>query len=158
MVANDLKRYSIGDRTPGLKTNEDGSLDLYIQHESPGKDKESNWQPAPNGPRHPLSVPIADVFPTKSATTCWLSAEMIVQRTLSASWRYLSRRNWPAKRCNVSSLKVTAKVDRFRSQRSKHIRGHAETNTPIVVLQIAIGTQQERCRLIENWSISEEID
>jgi len=63
-----------------------------------------------------------------------------------------------AKRCNVSSLKVTAKVDRFRSQRSKDIRGHAETNTPIVVLQIAIGTQQERCRLIENWSISEEIE
>ena len=51
MVANDLKRYSIGDRTPGLKTNEDGSLDLYIQHESPGKDKGSNWLPAPNGPR-----------------------------------------------------------------------------------------------------------
>lgn len=54
MVANDLKRYSIGDRTPGLKTNEDGSLDIYIQHESPGKDKESNWLPAPKEPFYML--------------------------------------------------------------------------------------------------------
>ena len=30
-----------------LKANPDGSVDLYIQHESPGKDKESNWLPAP---------------------------------------------------------------------------------------------------------------
>jgi len=42
LVHNELKRYSIGDRTPGLNPNADGSLDLYIQHESPGKDKESN--------------------------------------------------------------------------------------------------------------------
>jgi hypothetical protein len=46
LVANPLERYSIGDRDkPHL--NPDGSLDLYIQHDSPGKDKESNWLPAP---------------------------------------------------------------------------------------------------------------
>ena len=37
-----------------MKENEDGSLRLYIQKDiqkdSPGKDKESNWLPAPNGP------------------------------------------------------------------------------------------------------------
>jgi hypothetical protein len=35
---------------PDMKTNPDGSLTLYTQKDSPGKDKESNWLPAPNGP------------------------------------------------------------------------------------------------------------
>ena len=48
--ANDINRYSIGDRTEGLKYGDDGSLTVYIQHRSPGKDKESNWLPAPDGP------------------------------------------------------------------------------------------------------------
>ena len=47
LVENPIQRYSIGDRTQGLKFDEDGSLTLYIQHESPGKEKESNWLPAP---------------------------------------------------------------------------------------------------------------
>ncbi len=34
---------------PELKLDADDGLTLYIQHESPGKDKESNWLPAPNG-------------------------------------------------------------------------------------------------------------
>jgi hypothetical protein len=49
-VANPIKRYSIGDRTPGFKLGADGSVTIYIQHESPGSDKESNWLPAPDGP------------------------------------------------------------------------------------------------------------
>ncbi len=32
-----------------LKSNPDGSTDLYIQKDSPGADKESNWLPAPRG-------------------------------------------------------------------------------------------------------------
>jgi len=50
LVANPIKRYSIGDRTPGFKANEDGSVTIYLQHQSPGPDKESNWLPAPDGP------------------------------------------------------------------------------------------------------------
>lgn len=48
LCTNPLNRFAIGDRNP-LKKNADGSIDIYIQHESPGKDKESNWLPAPNG-------------------------------------------------------------------------------------------------------------
>ncbi|MBB3179287.1 DUF1254 domain-containing protein [Variovorax sp. Sphag1AA] len=46
---NDLKRYSLGTKSKSLKYNDDGSLTLYIGHASPGKDKESNWLPAPDG-------------------------------------------------------------------------------------------------------------
>jgi hypothetical protein len=49
LVDNPINRYAIGDRSPGLKYNEDGSLDIYIQHDNPGPDKESNWLPAPEG-------------------------------------------------------------------------------------------------------------
>ena len=45
-VVNSMNRYSISARQ-NLKANADGSTDLYIQNESPGADKESNWLPAP---------------------------------------------------------------------------------------------------------------
>jgi hypothetical protein len=35
---------------PNLKLDPDGGLTIYIQTDSPGKDKEANWLPAPNGP------------------------------------------------------------------------------------------------------------
>ncbi|MEJ8848553.1 DUF1254 domain-containing protein [Variovorax rhizosphaerae] len=45
-VPNALNRYTVSQRNK-LKTNADGSVDLYIQNESPGADKEENWLPAP---------------------------------------------------------------------------------------------------------------
>lgn len=49
LYANALNRYSIGDRTKGLKYDADGGLMLYVGHKSPGAHKESNWLPAPEG-------------------------------------------------------------------------------------------------------------
>src|ERR1700722_1099458 len=50
LIENPINRYLINSpMLPGLKTNADGSLTLYIQNKSPGADKESNWLPAPNG-------------------------------------------------------------------------------------------------------------
>jgi hypothetical protein len=45
-VDNPLNRYNVSQRNK-FKTNADGSTDIYIQPDSPGKDKESNWLPAP---------------------------------------------------------------------------------------------------------------
>jgi hypothetical protein len=45
-VANGLNRFAVSSWMP-FTTNADGSLDIYFQNESPGKDKESNWLPAP---------------------------------------------------------------------------------------------------------------
>jgi hypothetical protein len=51
LIQNPVNRYLINSpMLPNLKKNEVGSLTLYIQKDSPGADKESNWLPAPDGP------------------------------------------------------------------------------------------------------------
>jgi hypothetical protein len=47
LVDNPISRYAIRDRTPGIKEGADGSITLYLQATSPGKDNESNWLPTP---------------------------------------------------------------------------------------------------------------
>ena len=51
LIDNPLNRYLVNSpMLPQLQKNADGSLTVYLQKDSPGKDKESNWLPAPDGP------------------------------------------------------------------------------------------------------------
>ncbi len=50
LTANSLDRYLLNSSmVPQFKRDADGGITFYIQHESPGADKESNWLPAPEG-------------------------------------------------------------------------------------------------------------
>ena len=55
LIKNPINRYLINSAMlPSMKTNADGSLTLYIQKDTPGKDKEANWLPSPDGPVYML--------------------------------------------------------------------------------------------------------
>jgi hypothetical protein len=79
-VANSLNRFAVSSWMP-FKYNSDGSLDLYFQSDSPGKDKEANWLPAPKAPFNltmRLYSPKADALtgkwnppPIKKGETVW---------------------------------------------------------------------------------------
>ena len=66
LVANPLNRYLINSpMLPQLKRDADGGLTLIVQNESPGKDKEANWLPAPKGP---FSMIMRLYWPKEAAT------------------------------------------------------------------------------------------
>jgi hypothetical protein len=51
LVDNPIDRYLINSpMLPKLRKDADGGITIYVQHESPGKAKQSNWLPAPQGP------------------------------------------------------------------------------------------------------------
>jgi hypothetical protein len=50
LVKHPSGRYKLGDRDRNMVKDKDGSLTLYVQHESPGSTHEANWLPVPNGP------------------------------------------------------------------------------------------------------------
>jgi hypothetical protein len=69
LVANPINRYLINSpMLPSLKRDPDGGLTIYVQHGSPGQEKESNWLPAPNSPfrvQMRLYLPDPDVLDHK---------------------------------------------------------------------------------------------
>ncbi len=61
LTANPINRYAIGDRTPGLTRNADGSLDIWISRTDPGGDRSPNWLPAPA--KGPFSLTLRAYLP-----------------------------------------------------------------------------------------------
>ncbi|MBW8813089.1 MAG: DUF1254 domain-containing protein [Caulobacterales bacterium] len=62
LVENPIRRYSIGDRTPGLKKTADGALEIWIARADPGGERSANWLPAP--PSGPFSLSFRAYLPT----------------------------------------------------------------------------------------------
>jgi hypothetical protein len=55
LVENPIDRYSIGDRTRGLRYADDGSLTIVMQREAPSDpDRAANWLPTPSGTFRPI--------------------------------------------------------------------------------------------------------
>jgi len=78
LVDNPLDRYAIGDRS-GMAPNPDGSLTIYIQGESPGKDKEANWLPAPK--TGPFKVALRLYVPRESVLDgSWVPPTVVLQK------------------------------------------------------------------------------
>jgi len=67
---NSLKRYALGTKNKSLQTNAEGSLTICVGNKSPGKDKESNWLPAPEG-----------------SFSIWLRAYWAEQVILDGNWK-----------------------------------------------------------------------
>ena len=78
LVDNPLDRYAIGDRS-GMHPNKDGSLTIYIQSESPGKDREANWLPAPK--TGPFKVALRLYIPQESVINEeWVPPGIVLQK------------------------------------------------------------------------------
>ena len=89
LTDNPINRYLINSpMLPQLQNNRDGSITLYIQKDSPGKNRESNWLPAPDGPMFvvmrlywPKTEP-PSVYPLGKGT--WKPPALVPVRNLNA--------------------------------------------------------------------------
>jgi hypothetical protein len=70
-VPNPLDRYTLSQRDE-LVANADGSVDIFLQAVSPGKDKEANWLPAPKGIQCLVTNPCSNCVRSRPAR-CWIT-------------------------------------------------------------------------------------
>lgn len=75
LVDNPIDRYSIGSRHD-LRFNDDGSLDLYVQPEAPGGERNRNWLPSPEG--RPFRVTFRIYSPTPATTEALYSGSLAI--------------------------------------------------------------------------------
>ena len=130
-MANSLNRFAVSSWMP-FKYNADGSLDLYFQNESPGKDKEANWLPAPKGAFNltmRLYGPKSDALdrqmePTADHTGAGTSRPgcSIAPCSGCRLCGPLRGCGWPMKRWRVIPKKLQAFSHRARSKRSERQR------------------------------------
>jgi hypothetical protein len=80
---NPLNRFSLGTKNKSLQYGADGSLTLYVGSKSPGKDKETNWLPAPNGD---FSLVIRTYWPEKAILNgTWTPPDVVKAKSISYS-------------------------------------------------------------------------
>jgi hypothetical protein len=78
LLDNELNLFSISDRTEGVVTNEDGSLDFYIQSERPSDAKQAgNWLPCPKGEGQKFCLNYCICLPSETAQSCEDEMSMI---------------------------------------------------------------------------------
>ena len=68
LFENPISRYAIGDRTPGLTHNADGSLDIWISPADPGPQRRANWLPSPTSGK-PLTLSLRAYLPRPELMT-----------------------------------------------------------------------------------------
>jgi hypothetical protein len=91
LAANPINRYLLNSpMLPQFKKDSDGSYTFYVQSESPGKDKEANWLPAPKGP---FMVVCRIYWPSQAALAGkWKQPPMTIAGSLA--WYRRRRNDW----------------------------------------------------------------
>ena len=132
LVANPLNRYLVNSpMLPQFKRDADGGLTLLIQNESPGKDKETNWLPAPKAP---------------SPCICVSTGRRKKRRTGNGKLRRLRGRNRNTSRDNPSLGRAVATLQTFRAS---HRRSGLPAARNLFIVWGAAGAPMVRALLFD---------